>query len=67
MAEVVNLRTARKRAERQHSEKRAAENRLSHGRPKFERDLDAARAAKACRDLERNQAKWEPVRRKIAR
>jgi hypothetical protein len=52
MADVVNLRTVRKRANRQHAEKRSAENRLAHGRRKSDQDLDAARAAKACRDLD---------------
>jgi hypothetical protein len=57
MAKVVNLRTARKRAEKRHAEKRAAENRLSHGRPKTERALDKARAAKARRDLDQHRIK----------
>jgi hypothetical protein len=52
MADVVNLRTARKRAARQQAEKDAAQNRLAHGRPKSKRKLDMARGVKACRDLE---------------
>jgi hypothetical protein len=57
MAEVVNLRTARKRAQRRHVEKRAAENRLSHGRSKPERDLAKALADKADRDLDQHRNK----------
>jgi hypothetical protein len=41
MAEVVNLRTARKRAERSKAESRAAENRQAYGASKRER-ADAA-------------------------
>jgi hypothetical protein len=33
MAEVINLRTVRKRAKREEDAKRAAENRVTHGRP----------------------------------
>jgi hypothetical protein len=44
MAEIVNLRTARKRRARQDKEQVAAENRVLHGRPKTERRAsDAAR------------------------
>ena len=42
MTEVVNLRTARKRAARQKAEARAAENRLAHGISKRERTLAQA-------------------------
>jgi uncharacterized protein DUF4169 len=52
MAEVVNLRTARKRAQRQQAEKNAFDNRLAHGRPKSERKLDEFRRAKANRELD---------------
>jgi hypothetical protein len=37
MAEIVNLRTARKRAARDKAERLAAESRLVHGVPKAER------------------------------
>ncbi len=57
MAKVINLRMARKRAERLRGENRANENRLSHGRPKFERDLEVARADKARRDLDQHRTK----------
>jgi hypothetical protein len=52
MADVVNLRTARKRAQRQQAEKDAAKSRLAHGRPKSESKLATARRVKACRDLD---------------
>ena len=52
MADVVNLRTARKRVKKQQAEKDAAKSRLAHGRPKSERKLDAVRRVKACRDLD---------------
>ena len=47
MADVVNLRTVRKRAKMQLAEKDASKNRLAHGRSKSERKLDEARRAKA--------------------
>jgi len=52
MADVVNLRAARKQAKRQKDERLAQANRLAFGRPKSARELDAARQAKAERDLE---------------
>jgi hypothetical protein len=41
MAEIVNLRLARRRAERAEREKRASENRARHGRTKTEKQIDA--------------------------
>ena len=52
MAELVNLRNARKRAERRQDDQRADTNRLAHGQPKHRRKLDAAQQAKASRDLD---------------
>ena len=52
MTELVNLRTARKRAKRQQDDLRADANRLAHGQPKHRRKLDAAQQAKASRDLD---------------
>lgn len=52
MAELVNLRTARKRAKRQQDEQRSNANRLAHGQPKHVRELEAEKQAKASRDLE---------------
>jgi len=42
MSEVVNLRTARKRATREKAARTAAENRLAHGASKAERARNAA-------------------------
>ncbi len=52
MGEVINLRGARKRAQRQRNEKDAAINRVRFGRSKAERKLEAARHTKAIRDLD---------------
>ena len=41
MADLVNLRTARKQAQRRRAEQKAASNRLAYGRPKTKRMLDA--------------------------
>lgn len=55
MSEIVNLRIARKRARRQQAEQTAAENRLVHGRPKDERELQRARDDKARKSLEQHR------------
>ena len=55
MAELVNLRAARKRAKRLKDARDAEANRLAHGQPKHVRKLDAARRAKAVRDLDRHR------------
>ena len=55
MGDIVNLRRARKKAERQAAERRAAANRLLHGRSKTERELETARGAKDRRDLDRHR------------
>jgi Domain of unknown function (DUF4169) len=52
MGEIVNLRRARKKSERQLAEREAAANRALHGRSKAQRDLEAQREAKARRELE---------------
>jgi hypothetical protein len=52
MGDVLNLNKARKAAARQNDKVRAAENRVLHGRSKAEREFEAARAAKAHRDLD---------------
>ena len=52
MAELVNLRLARKRATKRRDELRAESNRLAHGQPKHRRKIEAARQAKAVRDLD---------------
>jgi hypothetical protein len=55
MGDIVNLRSARKRAKRQLAERKAAAHRLLHGRSKAERELAAKRDAKARRDLDRHR------------
>jgi hypothetical protein len=52
MAEIVNLRLARKRARRQAEEDRAGARRLAHGIRKSERELIKARSDKAARDID---------------
>jgi hypothetical protein len=54
MAELVNLRLARKRAARRKDESRAAERRLAHGTPKWERNHAAADRAKARQTLDQH-------------
>jgi hypothetical protein len=55
MGDVVNLRRERKKAERKFAELRAATNRLLHGQSKARREIDAARDAKAYRDLDHHR------------
>jgi hypothetical protein len=55
MAELVNLRMARKRAKQRQDDTRADTNRLAHGQPKHRRELEAAQKAKASRDLDRHR------------
>ncbi len=50
MGEIVNLRRARKRRERDRKAEQAAEMRLLHGRSRAERDAQASRQALA-RDM----------------
>ena len=52
MADVINLRRLRKRAERDKDERSAEANRLAHGQPKHQRKRREAEAEKAARDLE---------------
>lgn len=54
MAEIVNLRMARKRSERNKAERRAAERRLAHGTPKRQRDHAAADRDKARQNLDQH-------------
>jgi hypothetical protein len=55
MAEVVNLRTARKRAKRKQDDLRAHSNRLAQGQPKSERKLAAVRLEQASRRLDQHR------------
>jgi hypothetical protein len=59
MAEVINLRAARKRAKRLEDSQHAAQNRAASGRSKRERELDQARQEKARRELESHRIERE--------
>jgi Domain of unknown function (DUF4169) len=59
MAEIVNLRRARKAAKRAEDEKDAAAQRVSHGTPKALRQETEARRDKAKRDLEAHRIEPE--------
>lgn len=52
MAELVNLNRARKTRAKDAARAKASENRAAFGRTKSERELEAARAEKAARELE---------------
>jgi hypothetical protein len=52
MAELINLRRARKAKAKAEKDKIADANRVTHGTPKDLRDLAKARAEKAARDLD---------------
>ena len=55
MAEIINLRIARKRADRERSEKRAAAARISHGMSKADRMLAKANQEKIRRELDEHR------------
>ena len=55
MVEIVNLRTARKRAERERETLAAAANRRAHGVPKAERKRDALRREREDRLLDQHR------------
>jgi len=52
MAEIVNLRVSRKRAQRAREDAKAEANRLAHGRPAAERKRDAATRDRDARQLD---------------
>ena len=52
MAELINLRNARRRAQRLKEEREADVNRLAHGQPKHLRELRKAADRKSARDLD---------------
>jgi Domain of unknown function (DUF4169) len=52
MGDVVNLRRARKQAEREAALRKAAANRLRHGRSKAAREVETAQAVKQRRTLD---------------
>ena len=55
MAEIVNLRTARKRAARNKAQGQAAENRRAHGVTKWERAQAAADRDKVSQTLDQHR------------
>jgi len=55
MGDLVNLRTARKRAKRRQAEQEAASNRLVHGRSKAERALEQSRRDQARSNFDKHQ------------
>lgn len=55
MAELVNLRTARKQAKRRQDDQRAQARRIAHGQPKHLRNLAAKQHDKAVRDLNQHR------------
>ena len=55
MGEIVNLRRARKQAERKLSEQAAAANRLAYGRGKADRALDQAKGERALHELDQHR------------
>lgn len=52
MTEIVNLRTARKRAKRRSDDQHAEVQRLAYGRPTYQRALDAAHRDQESRALD---------------
>jgi len=55
MGDIVNLRTARKRAKRGEAEHAAAARRLTYGRSKAERTAEQLRSDKAQRSLDQHR------------
>lgn len=59
MAEVINLRQAKKQAARKAARFAADANAAKHGRTKAERELEKARARKDARDLDGHKRETE--------
>ena len=59
MAEIINLRRARKQRTRQDAEAKAEQNRISFGRTKAERTLTEAERDKAARELDGHRLRGE--------
>jgi hypothetical protein len=55
MAELINLRTARKQAKRRQDAEHAQAHRAAYGQPKRLRKLEAALQEKADRDLDKHR------------
>jgi hypothetical protein len=60
MAEIINLRQARKARARTQAEDRAAQNRITHGRAKADRLATAARNDQDARRLAAHQLEKKP-------
>ncbi|MBI3517270.1 MAG: DUF4169 family protein [Proteobacteria bacterium] len=60
MADVVNLRQARKHKRRDDKAQQAAENRAKHGRTKAEKDRAAAEAERVGRRLDQAKLTRDP-------
>lgn len=61
MAEIVNLRLARKRKARASKERDAAGNRAAFGRPAGEKAADRAEGAREARRLDAHRRETEPT------
>ncbi len=59
MAEVINLRQAKKQAARKTARSVADSNSAKHGRTKAERELEKARAEKAAKALDGHKRETE--------
>jgi hypothetical protein len=55
MGEIVNLRKVRKQMKKREDAERAAANRIVHGRPKSERDLQGRNIQKLNRHLDQHK------------
>ena len=55
MAEVINLRTVRKRDKRRQHDQRAQANRLAFGQTKHTRKIEASLQTKSAHDLDRHR------------
>ncbi len=55
MADIVNLRLARKQARRRQAEQEAAQQRLAHGSSKADKALQRSRNEKAESELDRHR------------
>lgn len=59
MAEIVNLRTAKKQVAREAARREANANAAKHGRTKAERELEKSRAEQADRHLDSHRRETE--------
>jgi len=55
MADIINLKQARKQRERDGRARRAAENRARHGRSKADRQVELFETARAARQMEQHR------------